>query len=191
MSNPTEGSLSKRLQKELMSIVRNPPAGVKVEQDTLDLASKCLPCNFQTRIFLTENLPTWNKIARKMHGNYLVWGLKLTDLTDGGQIHLGLEFGPNYEPFESPNVIFVCHPSVCSHPYKKMKGRKMKGQAYKKEHICLSTLAEDWSPALTIISHSQHFISPVLAKKKIKTVSKNPAKSRWGYHDCPVCRSGN
>ena len=149
MSNPTEGSpsnksqpphhnsmspaeISKRLQKELMSIVRNPPAGVKMEQDTLDLAAKCLPCNFQTRISLTESLPSWKTIARKMHGNRVIWGLVLTDLTDGGQIHLALTFGPNYEPFESPKVEFVCHKLSCSHPYKKMKGHKMKGQPTKK-----------------------------------------------------------
>ncbi|XP_015367637.1 PREDICTED: ubiquitin-conjugating enzyme E2 W-like [Diuraphis noxia] len=56
---------------------------------------------------------------------------------EGEQFQLQIKFGSNY-PFEPPEVKFVGQ-NIPIHPY-----------VYDNGHICLSILADDWSPVLSM-----------------------------------------
>ena len=85
-------------------------------------------------------------------------------------------------PLEPPTFVFSPE-SVPVHPH-----------VYSCGHICLSLLAEDWSPALTIQSVALSLLS-MLSSAKIKerppddesyskrAAGRDPKKTVWAFHD--------
>lgn len=88
-------------------------------------------------------------------------------------------FGEGY-PFEAPSVTFKGTPPKHEH-------------IYSNGHICMSLLADDWSPALSIDKLCQALLSmlstatvkrrPKDDKRYMLTAPKNPKKTKWDFHD--------
>ncbi|PAV60357.1 hypothetical protein WR25_07831 [Diploscapter pachys] len=78
-------------------------------------------------------------------------------LYEGERFTLQFRFSPQY-PFSSPEVMFVGQ-NIPAHPH-----------VYSNGHICLSILADDWTPALSVQSVCLSIISMLSsAKEKVRT----------------------
>jgi ubiquitin-conjugating enzyme E2 W len=101
-------------------------------------------------------------------------------LYSGEKFKLQFKFTDKY-PFDSPGVTFIGK-SIPLHPH-----------VYSNGHICLSILADDWSPALTILSvcvSIQSMLSSCEKKESppdndmyVRFGSRDPKKTRWYFHD--------
>jgi len=115
------------------------------------------------------------------------WQVKL--IPHGDSIYNGEEFLLNFKfsdqyPFDSPQVTFTGD-HIPEHPH-----------IYSNGHICLSILAEDWSPAMTVESVCVSVVSMLNSCPKkelppdndryVRTCSKDPKKTRWWFHDDTV-----
>lgn len=79
-----------------------------------------------------------------------------------------------------PQVVFLA-PSIPIHPH-----------VYANGHICLSILADDWSPALTILSvcvSLQSMLSSCSQKERppdndmyVRFGSRDPKRTKWVFH---------
>ncbi|KAF8367046.1 ubc-16 [Pristionchus pacificus] len=104
-------------------------------------------------------------------------------LYEGEHFRLQFRFSDSY-PFSSPEVMFVGE-HIPIHPH-----------IYSNGHICLSILADDWTPALSVQSVCLSILSMLSSCKEkkrppdnalyVRTCSKNPSKTRWWFHDDTV-----
>ncbi|KAI5694869.1 hypothetical protein M8J75_007073 [Diaphorina citri] len=179
----------RRLQKELMSLMKEPPPGMEVDSDKAE-----------------QNLNLWTIHMKGAEGT----------LYDGEEFQLQFKFGPKY-PFDSPEVTFVgnnipVHPHVYSNghiclsiltgglmtPVVTFVGNNIPvhPHVYSNGHICLSILTDDWSPALSVQSVCLSIVSMLSSCKEkkrppdntfyVRTCNKNPKKTKWWYHDDSV-----
>jgi len=98
----------------------------------------------------------------------------------GEKFTLQLKFGTQY-PNESPIVTFVGK-NIPVHPH-----------VYSNGHICLSTLTEDWSPALSVrtlclsiismLASATEKVQPHDNKSYVAKGRANPKDTKWAYHD--------
>merc|ERR1712156_1354470 len=98
----------------------------------------------------------------------------------GEKFTLQLKFGTQY-PNESPIVTFVGK-NIPIHPH-----------VYSNGHICLSTLTEDWSPALSVrtlclsiismLASATEKVQPYDNKSYVAKGRTNPKDTKWAYHD--------
>jgi len=153
----SNSAAGRRLQKEMMAIVRNPPEGIKMAQDTLD------------------------------GSNLAIWRVEVTGpadtLYDGEQFCLQFKFGPKY-PFESPEVTFVGD-KVPVHPHIYSNGHiclsiltEDWSPALSVETVCLSITS--------MLSTAKEKKLPPDNAIYVRTCSKNPKKTQWWYHDNDV-----
>uniref|UniRef100_A0A0K0F2T4 N-terminal E2 ubiquitin-conjugating enzyme n=1 Tax=Strongyloides venezuelensis TaxID=75913 RepID=A0A0K0F2T4_STRVS len=111
--------------------------------------------------------------------NIVLFGAPNT-LYDGEHFELQFQFNEHY-PFHCPQVTFIGE-NIPVHPH-----------VYSNGHICLSTLSDDWTPALSISAICLSILSMLSSCKKkerprdnaiyVKTCNKNPNKTQWWFHD--------
>ncbi|XP_060846990.1 probable ubiquitin-conjugating enzyme E2 W-A [Rhopalosiphum padi] len=120
----------------------------------------------------------------KAEENINIWTILMQGLEDTlyaeEQFQLQFKFGSNY-PFEPPEVTFVGQ-NIPVHPH-----------IYSNGHICLSILADDWSPALSIHSICVSILSMLSSCKEKKRPDSdrsylqlsidNPKEVKWFFHD--------
>ena len=123
----------------------------------------------------------------KISSNLTKWKITVKGAPDtlysGEVFELQFTFGDRY-PFDSPQVIFVGS-NIPIHPH-----------IYSNGHICLSILAEDWTPAMSISSVCLSIVSMLSSCTKkelppdnnryVKTAANNPKKTKWWFHDDKV-----
>jgi len=147
----------RRLQKEMMAIVKSPPPGIKMHPDTLDGT------------------------------NLAVWRVEVTGpadtLYDGEEFVLQFKFGPRY-PFESPEVTFVGE-KVPVHEHIYSNGHiclsilsEDWSPALSVETVCLSITS--------MLSTAKEKKLPDDNALYVRTCSKNPKKTSWWFHDDQV-----
>ncbi|XP_076046066.1 ubiquitin-conjugating enzyme E2 W isoform X2 [Oratosquilla oratoria] len=146
----------KRLQKELMSLMREPPPGVTVDTETAN--SK-----------LTEWLVHMEGAAGTLY--------------EGEKFQLQFKFTPKY-PFDSPEVIFVGE-NIPVHPHIYSNGHiclsiltEDWSPALSVQAICLSIIS--------MLSSCKEKKRPPDNSYYVKTCSANPKKTKWWYHDDTV-----
>merc|ERR1712156_694854 len=101
-------------------------------------------------------------------------------LYDGEKFSLSFQFNARY-PFDSPIVLFVGN-NIPIHPH-----------VYSNGHICLSTLTEDWSPAVSVrtlclsiismLASATEKVPPHDNKSYVAKGRANPKDTKWAYHD--------
>ncbi|KAI6207233.1 Ubiquitin--protein ligase [Aphelenchoides fujianensis] len=104
-------------------------------------------------------------------------------LYEGETFKLQFKFDSSY-PFSSPEVTFVGN-NIPVHPH-----------IYSNGHICLSILADDWTPALNVQSVCLSIVSMLSSCRKkerpmddaiyTNTCHKSPSQTRWWFHDDKV-----
>ena len=116
-----------------------------------------------------------------------VWTMRVSGaagtLFEGEEMSLQFTFDAQY-PFEAPACVFL--DPVPVHPH-----------VYSNGHICLSILAEEWAPSLTVSSVCLSLLSmlsscklkerPPDDKSYVRRVGKrSPKHTRWDFHDDDV-----
>ena len=151
-----------------------PPTSTKrLQKELLDLSKQNIPNIQFDPDRISTNLHKWR---------ITLLGAEET-LYHGEHFELEFEFGKQY-PFDAPQVIFVGE-HIPIHPH-----------VYTNGHICLSILADDWTPAMCISSICLSIVSMLSSCKEkkhppdnnsyVRTASKNPKKTRWWFHDDSV-----
>lgn len=154
--NP-RSSAGRRLQKELMTLARSAPEGIKIDPDTLEGSS----------------LSIW-KIELQGPGGTLY---------EGETFHLQFKFGVKY-PFDSPEVTFVgdhipVHPHIYSNGHICLSILTEDwSPALSVETVCLSITS--------MLASAKEKKLPPDNSIYIRTCSKNPKKTHWWYHDDTV-----
>ncbi|XP_021943910.1 probable ubiquitin-conjugating enzyme E2 W-B [Folsomia candida] len=149
----------RRLQKELMSMLKDAPPGITV--DTEFIASK-----------------------NTGSSNCIFWRLQITGPTPSlyanEEFTLSFKFSQKY-PFESPEVIFTGD-NIPVHPHIYSNGHICLSiltddwsPALSVQSVCLSIVS-----MLGSAVEKKH---PPDDAFYVKTCSKNPKKTRWWYHD--------
>ncbi len=156
--NNANDRFEKRLQKELMSLIRDPPPGVAVDRSSTDIQ---------------DDLAKWR---------VKIDGPKGT-LYEKETFALIFKFGPKY-PFDSPEVTFDPEDGnkVPVHPHVYSNGHiclsiltEDWSPALSVASVCLSISS--------MLASAKEKKPPVDNSFYIKTCSKNPKKTRWWYHD--------
>ncbi|XP_047480866.1 ubiquitin-conjugating enzyme E2 W-like isoform X2 [Penaeus chinensis] len=155
-SGSLPSAAQKRLQKELMSLLKEPPAGVTVDVDTAHTK-------------LTEWVVHMEGAAGTLY--------------EGEKFQLQFKFSPKY-PFDSPEVIFVGD-NIPVHPHIYSNGHiclsiltEDWSPALSVQAICLSIIS--------MLSSCKEKKRPPDNSYYVKTCSANPKKTKWWYHDDTV-----
>lgn len=146
----------RRLQKELMSLIREPPPGMYVDGDNVD-----------------ENLNQWVVNMEGAKGT----------LYEGEHFQLQFKFSPKY-PFDSPEVTFIGG-NIPIHPHIYSNGHICLSiltddwsPALSVQSVCLSIIS--------MLSSCKEKTRPPDNSFYVKTCNKNPKKTKWWYHDDSV-----
>ncbi|XP_003741011.1 ubiquitin-conjugating enzyme E2 W [Galendromus occidentalis] len=157
-TNSSSGSLlNKRLQKELMSMQREPSPGVSINSHTLH----------------GNSLSQWIIDMEGAEGT----------LYEGEKFQLLFKFSSKY-PFDSPEVTFV-GPNIPVNPHVYSNGHiclsiltEDWSPALSVQAVCLSIVS--------MLSSCKEKKRPPDNTLYVKTCSKNPKKTKWWYHDDSV-----
>ncbi|XP_043465330.1 ubiquitin-conjugating enzyme E2 W isoform X1 [Leptopilina heterotoma] len=154
--SPSKCIFQRRLQKELMSLIREPPPGMYVDGDNVD-----------------ENLNQWVVNMEGAKGT----------LYEGEHFQLQFKFSPKY-PFDSPEVTFIGG-NIPVHPHIYSNGHICLSiltddwsPALSVQSVCLSIIS--------MLSSCKEKTRPPDNSFYVKTCNKNPKKTKWWYHDDSV-----
>ncbi|XP_047110526.1 ubiquitin-conjugating enzyme E2 W isoform X2 [Schistocerca piceifrons] len=146
----------RRLQKELMSLMKEPPPGVTVDAEGAG-----------------QNLNQWIIQMDGAQGT----------LYEGEQFQLQFKFSSKY-PFDSPEVTFI-GPNIPVHPHVYSNGHiclsiltEDWSPALSVQSVCLSIVS--------MLSSCKEKKRPPDNSFYVKTCNKNPKKTKWWYHDDDV-----
>ncbi|CAG4946460.1 unnamed protein product [Parnassius apollo] len=146
----------RRLQKELMSLMKEPPPGVTVDGDQA-----------------SQNLTLWTVHMEGVPGT----------LYEGEKFVLQFKFTNKY-PFDSPEVTFVGN-NIPVHPHVYSNGHICLSiltddwsPALSVQSVCLSIVS--------MLSSCKEKKRPSDNSFYVKTCNKNPKKTKWWYHDDSV-----
>ncbi|XP_064486615.1 ubiquitin-conjugating enzyme E2 W-like isoform X2 [Ornithodoros turicata] len=149
-------SMQKRLQKELMSMQKEPPPGVSINANNIG-----------------ANLTQWVVDMEGATGT----------LYEGEKFQLLFKFSPKY-PFDSPEVTFIGS-NIPIHPHVYSNGHICLSiltddwsPALSVQSVCLSIVS--------MLSSCKEKKRPPDNSLYVKTCSKNPKKTKWWYHDDSV-----
>ncbi|XP_013136476.1 PREDICTED: ubiquitin-conjugating enzyme E2 W isoform X1 [Papilio polytes] len=142
----------RRLQKELMALMKEPPAGVTVDGDQA-----------------SQNLTLWTIHMEGVPGT----------LYEGEKFVLQFKFTNKY-PFDSPEVTFIGN-NIPVHPHVYSNGHICLSiltddwsPALSVQSVCLSIVS--------MLSSCKEKKRPPDNSFYVKTCSKNPKKTKWWYH---------
>ncbi|KAH6922435.1 hypothetical protein HPB50_013608 [Hyalomma asiaticum] len=148
--------LLKRLQKELLSMQKEPPPGVSVDMDNVG-----------------SNLTQWIVDMEGAKGT----------LYEGEKFQLLFKFSSKY-PFDSPEVTFL-GPNIPVHPHVYSNGHICLSiltddwsPALSVQSVCLSIVS--------MLSSCKEKKRPPDNSLYVKTCNKNPKKTKWWYHGEPA-----
>ncbi|XP_047026687.1 ubiquitin-conjugating enzyme E2 W isoform X1 [Helicoverpa armigera] len=146
----------RRLQKELMSLMKEPPPGVTVDGDQA-----------------SQNLTLWTVHMEGVPGT----------LYEGEKFVLQFKFTNKY-PFDSPEVTFIGN-NIPIHPHVYSNGHICLSiltddwsPALSVQSVCLSIVS--------MLSSCKEKKRPPDNSFYVKTCNKNPKKTKWWYHDDSV-----
>ncbi|XP_058126526.1 ubiquitin-conjugating enzyme E2 W isoform X1 [Anopheles ziemanni] len=146
----------RRLQKELMSLIKEPPPGVSVDEDSV-----------------SQNLTQWIINIDGVEGT----------LYEGEHFQLLFKFNNKY-PFDSPEVTFIGS-NIPVHPHVYSNGHICLSiltddwsPALSVQSVCLSISS--------MLSSCREKRRPPDNGIYVKTCNKNPKKTKWWYHDDSV-----
>ncbi|XP_058833142.1 ubiquitin-conjugating enzyme E2 W isoform X2 [Topomyia yanbarensis] len=146
----------RRLQKELMSLIKEPPPGVTVDEDSV-----------------SQNLTQWIINIDGVEGT----------LYEGEHFQLLFKFNNKY-PFDSPEVTFIGS-NIPVHPHVYSNGHICLSiltddwsPALSVQSVCLSISS--------MLSSCREKRRPPDNGIYVKTCNKNPKKTKWWYHDDSV-----
>ncbi|KAF7281025.1 putative ubiquitin-conjugating enzyme E2 W-B [Rhynchophorus ferrugineus] len=146
----------RRLQKELMSLIKDPPPGVSVDADQVE-----------------QNLFLWTIHMEGASGT----------LYEGERFQLQFKFSNKY-PFDSPEVTFTGS-NIPVHPHIYSNGHICLSiltddwsPALSVQSVCLSIVS--------MLSSCKEKHRPPDNAFYVKTCNKNPKKTKWWYHDDSV-----
>ncbi|XP_032799475.1 ubiquitin-conjugating enzyme E2 W isoform X2 [Daphnia magna] len=161
-SPPSEASLTqsctlqrqeKRLQKELVSLIKEPPPGVVIDGESVGQSLDLLVLSIN--------------------------GAQGT-IYEGEQFQLQFRFGPKY-PFDSPEVVFV-GTEIPVHPHVYSNGHICLSILTDDWSPALSIFSVCVS-IISMLSSCKEKKRPPDDSMYVKTCSKNPKKTKWWYHD--------
>uniref|UniRef100_A0A6E8VM11 N-terminal E2 ubiquitin-conjugating enzyme n=1 Tax=Anopheles coluzzii TaxID=1518534 RepID=A0A6E8VM11_ANOCL len=146
----------RRLQKELMSLIKEPPPGVSVDEESV-----------------SQNLTQWIINIDGVEGT----------LYEGEHFQLLFKFNNKY-PFDSPEVTFIGS-NIPIHPHVYSNGHICLSiltddwsPALSVQSVCLSISS--------MLSSCREKRRPPDNGIYVKTCNKNPKKTKWWYHDDSV-----
>ncbi|XP_055917220.1 ubiquitin-conjugating enzyme E2 W isoform X1 [Eupeodes corollae] len=148
--------LERRLHKELMSLIKEPPPGVTVDAESI-----------------SQNLAEWKINIEGFEGT----------LYEGEHFQLLFKFNNKY-PFDSPEVTFIGS-NIPIHPHVYSNGHICLSiltddwsPALSVQSVCLSIAS--------MLSSCREKKRPADNTLYVKTCNKNPKKTKWWYHDDSV-----
>jgi len=146
----------RRLHKELMSLIKEPPPGVTVDAESA-----------------SQNLSEWIITIGGFDGT----------LYEGEEFQLCFKFNNKY-PFDSPEVTFI-GANIPVHPHFYSNGHIFLSiltedwsPALSVQSVCLSIAS--------MLSSCREKKRPPDNTLYVKTCNKNPKKTKWWYHDDSV-----
>ncbi|XP_034249379.1 ubiquitin-conjugating enzyme E2 W isoform X2 [Thrips palmi] len=146
----------RRLQKELMAFVTDPPPGLSIDADVT-----------------SQNLQDWTVELQGAEGT----------LYEGEHFQLNFKFNSKY-PFDAPQVMFIGN-HIPVHPHIYSNGHiclsiltEDWSPAHSVQSVCLSIMS--------MLSSCKDKKRPVDNSLYVKTCNKNPKKTKWWYHDDTV-----
>ncbi|KZS18066.1 ubiquitin-conjugating enzyme E2 W isoform X1 [Daphnia magna] len=143
----------KRLQKELVSLIKEPPPGVVIDGESVGQSLDLLVLSIN--------------------------GAQGT-IYEGEQFQLQFRFGPKY-PFDSPEVVFV-GTEIPVHPHVYSNGHICLSILTDDWSPALSIFSVCVS-IISMLSSCKEKKRPPDDSMYVKTCSKNPKKTKWWYHD--------